>query len=356
MSREAVVLRVDAGPTFGFEAWNRCQVLAYGLQRRRRPCYFLAHLQPNGLALSLKRSGHDWLAAEHPTGSPQDLEQLLREIRRLQAVAVILDSPAVGPDYLAELAAAGVLVMQVDTQAAYRSPAHLVLNPTLNRQLHEHEVCANGQVLCGQRYVLVRPEIKRVRPQRSLEPPEPLRVAVAMGDAVAQLTREVVKTLLSIRPIARIEVLTWAQHPAVEVLQKWLEKWPDRLALATEPASWGLAMMRSHLAIATAGPCALELAYVGVPALLITDRSEQQRTAETLQEEGIAYHLGRAEDFSASRFRTIVQELLADPRQRQDMSRMGRAFLDGRGTDRFVQAIEILLHAPARRQTMSQAA
>jgi spore coat polysaccharide biosynthesis predicted glycosyltransferase SpsG len=265
MSREAVVLRVDAGYSFGWDAWNRCQVLAYGLQRRRRPCYFLSHLEPNGLALSLKRSGHDWLAAEHPAGSPGDLEQLLRELRRLQAVAVIVDAAAIGPDYLAELAAAGILVVSVDTRAGFRSPAHLVLNPTLNRSGQEYEVCGDGQVLCGPRYVLVRPEIKRVRPQRSLEPPEPTRVVVALGDDQAKLSQAVVKTLLGMKTIARIEVLTWAHHPCVTALQSCLEKEPERITLATEPSSWGLAMMRSHLAIAASGPWALELAYVGVP-------------------------------------------------------------------------------------------
>jgi spore coat polysaccharide biosynthesis predicted glycosyltransferase SpsG len=356
MSREAVVLRVDAGYSFGWDAWNRCQVLAYGLQRRRRPCYFLSHLEPNGLALSLKRSGHDWLAAEHPAGSPGDLEQLLRELRRLQAVAVIVDAAAIGPDYLAELAAAGILVVSVDTRAGFRSPAHLVLNPTLNRSGQEYEVCGDGQVLCGPRYVLVRPEIKRVRPQRSLEPPEPTRVVVALGDDQAKLSQAVVKTLLGMKTIARIEVLTWAHHPCVTALQSCLEKEPERITLATEPSSWGLAMMRSHLAIAASGPWALELAYVGVPTILISDHPEQERTAETLQEEGIARYLGHAEDFSPSALRAAIEDLLSDAQERHTMSRLGRAYLDGRGIDRFVQAIEILLHAPARRQSISQAA
>ncbi|MCS7159160.1 MAG: hypothetical protein RMJ19_01700 [Gemmatales bacterium] len=356
MSREAVVLRVDGNSQSGWDAWNRCQVLAYGLQRRRRPCYFVSHLEPNGLALTLKRSGHDWIAAAHEPGSPADLEQLLREIHRLQAVAVILDVPAIGPDYVAELIAAGVLVVHVDTQAACRHAAQLVLNPTLSRQADDYDVCGGGQVLCGPRYVLVRPEIKRVRPQRSLEPPTPFRVAVALGDDRRQLTQEVVNSLLSLKHVGRVEIVTWPHHPAALLAQRLQEKYGERVGTAEEPHGWGLTMMRSHLAIAASGPWALELAYVGVPAVLITDQAEQLRTAQTLHEEGIACHLGSAEQFSSKHLREAVNRLLADEVERHTMARLGRSFLDGRGTDRFVQAVEILLHAPAHANYRAEAA
>lgn len=350
MSREAVLLRVDACPQSGWDAWNRCQVLAYGLQRRRRPCYFLSHLEPNGLAMTLKRAGHDWLPAQHDTGSAEDLEQLLRELRRLQAVAVMVDSPAIGPDYLAELVSAGVLVLVVDTRAAYRHVTQVVLNPTLSRQPDDYDICPGGQILCGRSYVLVRPEIKRVRPQRSVEPPQPFRIAVALGDDPDNLAEPVIRTLLSIQDIARLEILTWAHHPAAQLTQKLQDKYPERIGLANEPSTWGLAMMRSHLAVAASGPWALELAYVGVPAILITQHAEQLRTAQTLQDEGIACHLGCARDFSTKTLREMVRALLSDECERHTMSRLGRTYVDGRGTDRFVQAMEILLHAPAQRQ------
>ena len=52
----------------------------------------------------------------------------------------------------------------------------------------------------------------------------------------------------------------------------------------------------------------------------------------------------------------MVSRLLEDDVERHTMSRLGRGYLDGRGTDRFVQAMEILLHAPAARQPSAQAA
>jgi UDP-N-acetylglucosamine:LPS N-acetylglucosamine transferase len=110
------------------------------------------------------------------------------------------------------------------------------------------------------------------------------------------------------------------------------------------------------LAVAASGPWALELAFLGVPAILVTDHAEQTRTAEVLQEEGIAYHLGQASDYCAKALREAVARLLQDEAERHTMSRLGRTYLDGRGTDRFVQAVEILLRVPARSGLRAEAA
>jgi hypothetical protein len=50
-----------------------------------------------------------------------------------------------------------------------------------------------------------------------------------------------------------------------------------------------------------------------------------------------------------------VQDLLDDPQERQAMTRCGRQLIDGRGQDRLVTALEILLH-PSREVSLSQAA
>ena len=49
MNRAPVLFRVDASTRLGWESLNRCLSLAAALQRRRRPAYFLAQLEPSSL-------------------------------------------------------------------------------------------------------------------------------------------------------------------------------------------------------------------------------------------------------------------------------------------------------------------
>jgi spore coat polysaccharide biosynthesis predicted glycosyltransferase SpsG len=74
-----------------------------------------------------------------------------------------------------------------------------------------------------------------------------------------------------------------------------------------------------------------------------------------LEEEGAAQCLGWHENVSAQTIRQAVQNLLNDNLERQAMSRCGRQLIDGRGPDRLVTALEILLH-PSRQVELSEAA
>src|SRR5262249_24981832 len=62
------------------------------------------------------------------------------------------------------------------------------------------------------------------------------------------------------------------------------------------------------------------------------------------------------ENVSAGTVRTAVQNILTDPLERQAMARCGRKLIDGRGPDRLVNAMEILLAGGGRREAVRVAA
>jgi hypothetical protein len=70
-------------------------------------------------------------------------------------------------------------------------------------------------------------------------------------------------------------------------------------------------------------------------------------TARRLEDEGVAICLGESANVSASILRQTIHDLLGDSLERQAMSRCGRKLIDGRGPDRLVTALEVLLH-PSR--------
>lgn len=348
MTREPVLIRVDGTRSTGWEGFARCLSLAYALQRRRRPCHFLARLEPAApLLAAIRRNGDAWIEAGTAVGHADDLEELTQEIRRIRPAAVIIDSPLAGPDYLAEVVSLGPLVMAVDTQAPFRFPTQLVFNPTLNNVVEDYEVCPGTQVLCGRRYPLVRPEIRRVRPIRAQEPPEPLRVLVGFGDDRHNLTERVVRLLLEKTRLPHIDMLARPWHPLLEAWQQLCKDSDGRVTLHTEVADVAGRVSRSHFAICDGNIWALEFACVGVPTILIVQDQEHFTTAQRLEEEGAAICLGWHEHLADQAILQAVQTLSQDPLERRAMARSGRNLIDGRGPDRIVTAIEIMLH-PSR--------
>lgn len=356
MNRDPVLFRVDGTTRTGWEAFARCMTYAAALQRRRRPTYFLSQLEPASLAFAIKRAGHDWIDADNPAGSDDDLTDTVQEIRRLQPAAVLVDVPNVTEDYLATLRSTGTMVVSLDYQATIRFPSQLIINPLLAPGREAYSFADDTQVLLGSRFALVRPEIRRVRPTRAQEPPQPFRVMIGLGeDDPHRKTLELTQLFLNNPKISRVDVAVRAQHPDLEALQSLAATYPDRVEIALEPGEIASRLARCHFALTAGNGFSLELACVGVPQLVIVQSEAHWPTAQRLEEEGAATCLGWYESVSAQTIRQAVQNLIGDALERQAMSRCGRQLIDGRGSDRLVTALEVLLH-PTRMLDFSEAA
>lgn len=345
MNRDPILFRVDAAPTNGYERLTRCLTYASALQRRRRPTFFLAQLEPRSLGLAIKRTGSEWLDADGPAGSPEDLAETVQEIRRLRPAAVIVDAASATEEYLAGLEATGTCVVSLDHLASIRHPSHLVINPLLGPGKEAYEYDPHTQLLLGARFALVRSELRRVRPARAQEPPPPFAGLIVVPDSDPDLKSiEMIKLLLSVPKLERVDVVARPEHPALEPLQALAEANPDRIKIAVETAEVAARVARCHFAITGGTGFSLELACVGVPQLLIVQSEAHWPTAQRLEEEGAATCLGAQDSVSPTTIRQAIQNLLGDPLERQAMARCGRQLIDARGPDRVVTALEVILH------------
>src|SRR4051794_1644517 len=85
MDRSPVLFRCEGTRASGWEALYQCLTYAAALQRRRRTAYFLGNYEPFPLLSQVARGGNEYLAAEHPLGSPEDCNATIRQVRRVGA-------------------------------------------------------------------------------------------------------------------------------------------------------------------------------------------------------------------------------------------------------------------------------
>ena len=98
-------------------------------------------------------------------------------------------------------------------------------------------------------------------------------------------------------------------------------------------------MNAADLAVSSAGGTALELAYLGVPSILIPIAADQSRISSGLAKAGAAVDMGWHQDLSTEALCNTLFELTDNPGQLSSMSQQGKKIVDGRGTDRIVQTI-----------------
>ena len=100
------------------------------------------------------------------------------------------------------------------------------------------------------------------------------------------------------------------------------------------------ALMRwADLAISAAGTTTWELAFMGVPSLLIAIAENQRPIAAELARRGISHYLGWHEDLKGLNIRSVLTDYCGDLTKRRKMSMQGRTLVDGKGGERITQVL-----------------
>ena len=355
-TRGPILFRCDGTTEHGWEPLYQSLSLAAALQRRRRGTHFRSYLDPLSLATVINRGNNDWSPAQHPLGSPGDLEATIAQVRKMNAAAVVVAGNGATPDYLRELKKTGALVMVFDSTAEMRFPADLVVNPLLAPTRKAYKVEPGCQLLLGTRYALCRGVFRRQRTIRATEQPGPFRALVATGDndlAGDALTRTL--QLLDMPKVAKVSVALRSHHPKYDELLDLADGSAGRVEIVTETKELMTRLVRAHFAVTAGDMWSPELCVVGLPQLIISQTKRHASNAKKLDEDCVATYLGDAADVTFDQFQEAVDLLLDDPMERKGMTRSARNTFDGRGPDRIVNGLEIMLHTPARKRAASTA-
>ena len=353
MDRSPILFRVDASAEQGWEPYYQCLTYAAALRRRRRPAYFLGRIKPFPLISQIVRGGNDFLTAEHEIGTAEDCDETIRQVRRLGAAAVIVNAPGVQEEYLRELSSTGTTVVVIDSEARVRFPNRLVINPYLGQPMNTYDWEPGAQLLLGRKYAIVRSVFRRQRAVRSADPQGSFRGIIALGEddfAGQSLVRA--QELLGASRVDKLTVLVRSHHHQLEELKTLAEKNKGRLEILTEPSELGTRLPRAHFALTCGDGISLEMACVGVPQLVITQSARHHLNAKKMDEEGAATYLGTVEQATPMILRDAVNYILDDQLERMGMARCARHLIDGKGPDRIVNGLEILIHAPAEPQRL----
>ncbi len=357
MDRSPILFRVDSHSDCGFAGIYQALTFALAVQRRRRVSYFLGQIEPFSLLSQIARGGNEFLKAENPLGTPEDVEETVAEARRIGAANVVLHAHDLSEDYLRELTENGLDVTVFDTQAQICFSNRLVVNPLLGKTVRDYQYETGTQLLIGAKYALVRPMFRRQRPMRSAEPTGAKRAVLALGeDDFFGESMNRTTQLLGNSNLEKITVLVRSHHNQINDLRDLAEENKGRLEILTEPSELANRLPKAHVAITSGDSLSLEMACVGVPQIVLAADGVCQACAQSLDNEGAATLLGMWSEISDIQLNDQINYVLDDEIERMGMSRCAKNLIDGKGADRLVNGLEIMLHTTLEPQTRKLAA
>ena len=278
---------------------------------------------------------------EQAPGSAGDSENTIALARRHTAQWVVVDGYVFGAEYHDRFHGSGLKLLVVDDDGRVeRYDAEIVLNanPCATEALYSHRR-SSTRLLLGLQYVLLRREFAVWRGWKRKTHAPVKKVLVTMGGSDPDnVTQRVIEALI-VAPEFEVQIVAGGSNPHFAKVREVMSGTSQHLRLVHNAGNMADLMAWADVAISAAGTAAWEMAFMGLPSLLVVLADNQAPIATALVDAGAALCLGPASSVSAEEFRNRLRGLGASHEDLQKMSMCGRALVDGRGAERVVTAM-----------------
>jgi UDP-2,4-diacetamido-2,4,6-trideoxy-beta-L-altropyranose hydrolase len=338
--RSVVLLRSDAGPNIGTGHLMRQRALAEAWTERSAAVHLLTSTREPALLAPFRHLGVHIHVLPSPHPHPDDRDRVTALVAALHPSWISIDGYQFDSGYLGAVREAGCRTLLIDDMAHLDDyPVDVLVNQNAHATRLGYRVRPDTRLMLGTDYVLLRNEYRSSRPAPRAPGPvqsvlvtlggaDPLGVTSVVVSALGRLRDHSIRATIIIGAANRqrqaIEDLAAQMRPGLRVLQ-------------------GVDDMRSHmanadLAIASAGSTVWELAYMGVPSLLIDTGPAERLLLAGLDEIRLFERVGSADDVSAEQLATALEARIDDPTWRSAMSERAMRVVDGHGVERVLDA------------------
>lgn len=335
---DLLFIRADGGARIGSGHVMRCLALAQGWQRAGGRAVFAQAESTPSLESRLGANGVEVLRLDVAPGSIQDAAQTAEAALERGTAWVVADGYCFGADWQKAIKDAGLRLLLWDDygHAAYYS-ADLILNQNLHATAGMYPQRAPyTRLLLGPRYAQLRGEFLDWRGWKREIPAVARKALVTLGGADPDnVTGKVVQALAGLRDMEAV-VVAGGNNLNIEALRSAVAPLSGFVSLVVDAPNMPELMAWADIAVSAGGSTCLELAFMGLPSLVIALTEEHLQIAAALDREGVGVNLGAHRELSVQRLATALESTLNDLPLRERMSERGRRLVSGMGVCRVI--------------------
>jgi UDP-2,4-diacetamido-2,4,6-trideoxy-beta-L-altropyranose hydrolase len=347
---KTLLIRADASVAMGTGHIMRMIALAQAWREDGGETVFLCAEITPALEKRVRTEGFGLETSAVVPGGIEDLEVTCSVISRLGSkespVVVALDGYQFGSDFQRVVKATGCRLLFVDDYGhADFYHADLVLNQSASADSSLYERRDPGtQLLLGPRYALLREEFL-CRPSSAETDSAPAagappRLLVTLGGSDPDNVTGTVVSALARIPDVAATVVVGGSNPNLESLRAMVAAAGPSFRLEIDARDMPALMAGADIAISAGGSTLWELAFMGIPALVVTTAANQEASVAALACAGAIAPLGRVSDATPERLAEGVATLISDRLRRHGIALASRSLVDGRGVERVTERIK----------------
>jgi UDP-2,4-diacetamido-2,4,6-trideoxy-beta-L-altropyranose hydrolase len=339
-----LLIRVDASTQIGSGHVMRCLALAQALQDEGGEAIFALATHAPNLESRLKSEGMKVVRLGVEAGTVEDASKASALAHSCSCQWVVVDGYHFRGEYQRIIKDAGLSLLFIDD---YGHSEHYYADFVLNQNVYAHEGFYQNResytkLLLGTKYALLRREFWQWQGWIREIPPVAKKILVTLGGADPDnVTLKVIQAFqdLTVQGL-EVVVVVGGSNPNYEKLLAAVKKSEVSIELRSNVTNMPELMAWADVAIAAGGSTTWELAFMGLPSLLIVLADNQRAIAHTLNSMEVAVNLGWYDDVRIDYLSPKIAQLMKEEKRRSQMVKLSRELVDGEGSDRVLMQLE----------------
>lgn len=339
---QLLFIRADANSQIGTGHLMRCLALAQAWQLHRGAIKFITACDNERLRQRLLDEGFQVITLDKPYRECNDLHATLQLLGPHSGACIVVDGYHFDSTYYSLIREAGYKLLAIDDMAHLdHYDVDLLLNQNINAEELSYNCRADTDLLLGTRYSLLRSEFLTWQSWKREIPKIAKRILLTLGGSDSEnVTPMIIRVLQRLNePNLEVKVIVGSANPHLNALSRLVASSNDDIQLLASIKKMSELMAWADMAISAGGSTCWELAFMGLPNLIIIQAENQEGIAEGLQNKGVALNLGWYTTVTETALERSVVDLMYNTAKRQKMSQQGRRLVDGNGRTRVVTAL-----------------
>lgn len=351
MAGQNLLIRADANAEIGVGHVMRCIALAQAWRDHGGRAIFALARGARELESRICSHGGEAASIDGEPGTQQDASALLKLAEYYRADWVVLDGYSFSSEYRQGLEAANSsLLIIADGGQIVRGACDIIVDPdpVSADQPREGEACA--EVLLGSQYALIRREFLEATPASQVAPEKAKRILVTLGGG--DFHNVSLQLLRAFERICDLEldltVIVGPSNPHLASLREFAGRCRHSVQLLSAVANMPELMAQADMAVTAGGGTCYELAFLGVPMLLITTARNQERFVQALYTASAGFDAGRYSSIGDEKLAVSLRKLICDQHLRNRLAENARRMVDGKGAERIVAKMHAVRRGSGR--------
>ena len=351
-------IRADADGKIGTGHIMRCIALAQAWQDQGGEITFLSHCESEALRERILKEGFEFVYLEKVHPDSFDLERTLslltnktnqptltnptNETNETSPCWLVLDGYHFTPDYQKAIRDAGIRLFVIDDM---NHLTHYYADILLNQNIYgpdlKYHCDKDTTLLLGTRYVLLRREFLKYQNVKRQVPDKAKNILVTLGGADPDnVTLKVIEAIKLLNdPSLEVKVVVGPANPHQETLRKAIVSADFKAELLINPPNMHELMAWADMAVSAGGSTCWELAFMGVPSIVLILAENQAAVAEYLMNKKAVLNLGIFAECSKEHISDACKTLIGSSIARTSLSQQSTTLINGPGPNHVIKSM-----------------